>query len=230
MKILCLIPARCGSKGINFKNIVELCGQPLLKYTTDIAINLFKKGLIDEVMVSTDCQEIADVSNNLGLPVPFLRPKNISGDKAKSTESVINALEYYSAKGKSFDCVLLLQPTSPLRSLADVEESIILFKKHDSDSLISVYPEETINPLIMYQKDGDFALPLDTNHNRGVRRQEHGTLYVRNGAIYITRVNYVKHSYSMVSKRPLMYLMDKSRSVNIDTQDDLELVRKMLCK
>lgn len=230
MKYLCIIPARCGSKGIPFKNIVDLCGKPMIAYTIEIALELKTKGFIDKVIVSTDCTEIADVSKHYGAEVPFLRPEKIAGDKAKSVDFVLHSIEYYENIGIDFDAVIVLQPTSPLKSFDDVNKAIEIFNINDSDSLISAYKEETINDLIMYHKKDDKAIPLNINHNKGVRRQDHGAVYIRNGAIYITKVDYLTKEQRIISDIPLMYEMSKNRSINVDTYEDLEYVRNLLCK
>lgn len=230
MKHLCIIPARCGSKGIPFKNIVDVCGKPMIAYTIEIASELKTRGLIDTVIVSTDCAEIANISKQYGAEVPFLRPEEIAGDKAKSVDFVLHSIKYYKEIGMEFDSVIVLQPTSPLKSFDDVKNAIDIFNRNHSDSLISAYKEETINDLIMYHKEDDKAISLNTDHNKGVRRQDHGAVYIRNGAIYITRVDYLKKEERIISDIPLMYEMGKNRSINVDTYEDLEYVRNLLCK
>lgn len=230
MKILTIIPARCGSKGIPFKNIIDVCGKPLIEYTINIALQLKENNLVDKVVVSTDCEEILSISKKLGADVPFLRPDDISGDKAKSIDYILHTLEYFENNSSKYDAVIVLQPTSPLKTYDDVETSINIFLENNNDSLISTYKEETINDLIMYHKDNNIAVPLDRNHNQGVRRQDHGAVYIRNGAIYITSVDYIKKEQKIISDIPLMYEMNKNSSINIDTFEDLEYVRNLLCK
>jgi CMP-N-acetylneuraminic acid synthetase len=125
---------------------------------------------------------------------------------------------------------MVLQPTSPLKSFDDILNAIEIFNRNEGDSLISVYKEETINNLILYHKEDDKAIPLNTDHNKGVRRQDHGVVYIRNGAIYITKVDYLKKEQKIISDIPLMYEMKKNRSVNVDTYEDLECVRSLLCE
>ena len=232
MKILALIPARCGSKGIKEKNIVDVCGKPLIAYSIEQALILKKLHLVDEVLVSTDCQKIANIAKEWGANVPFLRPKEISGDKAKSISFIIHAIEYYNNLNIKFDAVLLLQPTSPLRDIQILKESIVHFADSGKDSLISVYKEEYINDLVMYRltKNENQLEPLNALHNKGVRRQDHGNIYVRNGAVYLTKVSYLMENKKIISDKPMMFEMTKSQSVNIDTQDDLLLLRNILCK
>ncbi|HEY1047213.1 MAG TPA: acylneuraminate cytidylyltransferase family protein [Bacteroidia bacterium] len=229
MKILTIIPARGGSKGIPRKNIIDVNGQPLIAYTILPALEVLKKGMVDKVIVSTDSPEIADVSKKYGAEIPFLRPESISGDKAKSVEFIQHALDFYLSQGVNFDAVLLLQPTSPMRTVEDLEKSIQLFLNSNNDSLISAYEEEYINDLVIYKldEDGKTSSPLSPMHNKGVRRQDHGSTYVRNGCIYISSAELIKKGL-VIGEKPLMYIMDKNKSVNVDTPEDLELLRKLL--
>jgi len=230
MKYLCVIPARCGSKGIPFKNIVDLCGKPLISYTIDIALRLKAEGLLDTIIVSTDCIEIANISKSLGANVPFLRPKEISGDKARSADLALHAVDHFDSKNIKFDTIIILQPTSPLRIYEDCLKSIKIFNTNQENSLISTYKEETINELIMYYKENNRAIPYKRDHSKGITRQEHGEVYIRNGAIYITKVDYLKKEKNIISNTPLIYVMSKERSINLDTPEDLETIRKLKCK
>ena len=229
MKIICIIPARGGSKGIPKKNIIDVRGKPLIAYSIEPAIEAMELGLIDKVIVSTDSIEIADISKNYGAEIPFLRPDDISGDKAKSIEFIEHALSFYKNLGINYDAVLLLQPTSPLRTLEDLISALKLFVESNNDSLISAYEEEYINDLVIYKlsEDDKTSIPVNQLHNKGVRRQEHGSLYVRNGCIYISSTELISKGY-VIGAAPLMYTMDKNKSVNVDTLEDLELLRKLL--
>ena len=229
MKIICIIPARGGSKGIPQKNIIDVRGKPLIAYSIEPAIKAMELGLIDKVIVSTDSIEIADISKKYGAEIPFLRPDDISGDKAKSIEFIEHALSFYKNAGINYDAVLLLQPTSPLRTLEDLISALNLFVDSNNDSLISAYEEEYINDLVIYKlsEDGKTSIPINQLHNKGVRRQEHGSMYVRNGCIYISSTELINKGY-VIGAAPLMYTMDKNKSVNIDTLEDLELLRKLL--
>lgn len=229
-KFLIIIPARGGSKGIKNKNIVAVCKRPLLSYTIRPALKLKKEGLVDEVVVSTDSKKIAEIAKGLGAAAPFLRPKGISGDKAKSIDFVLHAINYFSGENISFDAVIVLQPTSPLRRYEDVKNAIKIYLQRKNDSLISVYREEKIKDLYIYYKEGDLAVPLQVSHNKGVRRQDQKNIYIRNGAIYISAVSYIKKSHKIISDRPLLYEMPKDSSLNIDSPEDLEMLRKILCK
>lgn len=231
MKVLTIIPARCGSKGIKDKNIIDVCGKPLIEYSIKQALALQKNALVDTVIVSTDCEKIANISRKLGVEVPFLRPDELASDTSKSIDFIIHALSYYKNKSIDFDIVLLLQPTSALRSFEILRNAINIFKKSKEDSLISVYKEEYINDLVMYKNTSEINLkPLNELHNKGVRRQDHGSIYVRNGAVYLTKVKYLEKYKQIISDNPLFIEMKKNDSVNIDTLEDLEVLRNLLCK
>ena len=230
MRYLCIIPARRNSKSIPLKNIIDLCGKPLIAYTIEIALKLKLKKLLSDFIVSTDCQKIADISKSYGAKIPFLRPKKMAGDKAKSIDYVLHSIDYFKTIGIRFDAVIILQPTSPLKSFEDVKNAILIFNKNNKDSLISAYREDTINQLIMYRKKNNVAIPLSGKHNKGIRRQDHGSIFVRNGAIYITKTKYIKKEKKIVSNQPLIYEMSKMESINIDTHEDLKFVKSILCK
>lgn len=213
------------------KNVIDICGRPLIDYTISPALE-FKKGRKDiEVIVSTDSKEIADISKELGASVPFLRPESISGDKAKSVEFIFHALDHFEAQNMFFEAVMILQPTSPLRNVFLLEKALKLFSQFESDSLISCYKEEYVNDLVMYKEGGGGLLnPLNMLHNKGARRQDHGSTFVRNGAIYITSVDYLRSEGQIISDCPILLEMKKSESLNIDTLEDVEMIKRTLCK
>lgn len=230
MKVLLLIPARCGSKGIPDKNIIDICGKPLIAYSIQQGLSALDAGLSGELVVSTDCEKIAFIARKYGAQVPFLRPENISGDKAKSVEVVIHALDFFEGRGETFDIVLLLQPTTPIRPQGLLKYALDLFASNpDAESLISVYREDYINDLVMYSRQGHYAYALNPDHNKGMRRQDHGSSYVRNGVIYITSVPYIRASGRIIADRPLLVEMKKSDSINIDSMEDVEMLRRYWC-
>ncbi|MCD4792905.1 MAG: acylneuraminate cytidylyltransferase family protein [Bacteroidales bacterium] len=229
MKYLAIIPARGGSKGIKNKNIIDIKGKPLLYYTINPALQLLKENIISKLILSTDSKKIAEIGAEYGVNVPFIRPADISGDKAKSFSYVMHALNYYEKQEIYFDAVIILQPTSPLRNYSDISGAINLFNEtKNRKSLISCYDDETINELILYKKDNNFAIPLHPNHNKGVRRQEHDNIFIRNGAIYIVSTEFIKQTNQLFDETPLMYEMPKSRSINLDCREDLKILKRSL--
>lgn len=228
MKYLIIIPARGGSKGIPKKNIVSLKGSPLIQYTIDAALRVVTDRHDIHAIVSTDDVEIKKVALRSGIEVPFMRPQIISGDHSSSVDYILHAIKFYSQQNIDIENIVVLQPTSPLRRSLDILNAIELFNNNNSDSLISVYEEHTLNDKIFYQKNGDYGSPVNKEHNAGLRRQSDNAFLVRNGAIYISSVNFLKESGKIVSNKPLIYIMPKYRSVNIDTRDDLFVAEKML--
>lgn len=225
-----IIPARGGSKGIKNKNIVNVGGKPLIFYTINPALKIKRSGLVNKVIISTDSEIIAEISGKLGADVPFLRPKNISGDKAKSIDFILHAVSYFEKKGFFYDYIVLLQPTSPLRSYEDIKGAINLYLDNNRDSLISVCREERVDETELYHKNGDVGVPLSINHNKGIRRQDLEELFIRNAAIYITSVKYLKKNRRVISDNPLLFEMPEKRSLDIDTKEDLEKLRGLLCE
>jgi CMP-N,N'-diacetyllegionaminic acid synthase len=229
-KGLIIIPARGGSKGIKNKNIVNVGDKPLIFYTINPALRIKKSRLIDEVIISTDSKKIADISKKLGVSVPFLRPKKISGDKSKSIDFMLHAVSYFENKGIFYDYIVLLQPTSPLRNYDDIKGAVNLYLDNKQNSLISVCREERVDETELYYKNGDFGIPLSSNHNKGIRRQELKELFIRNAAIYITSVKYLKKNKRIISNRPVLFEMPEKRSLDIDTKEDLKKLRSFLCE
>ncbi len=227
-KVLGIIPARGGSKGIPRKNIVNLCGRPLIEYSIKAGLEAVESGVITKLIVSTDDDEIAMISGNSGAEVPFIRPKKFAEDRTKSIDFIMHAIKFYEEKNIYFDDMILLQPTSPLRKSHDIEEAYTIFDNGGFDSLISCYEEEQVNELMSYHKVGDEARALNVNHNKGIRRQEIESIYVRNGAIYIASVSFLKSEHLVFGGKIGMYVMPKERSVNIDSLYDLELAGWML--
>lgn len=230
--ILAVIPARGGSKGIPRKNLADLCGRPLIAWSIEAGLALRAAGAVERCIVSTDDHEIAEVSRQLGAEVPFMRPSLLAGDDAKSIDVILHAIDWAEASGMRPEAVLLLQPTSPQRDVASISAAITGFlTQHRADSLISCYQEDYICDLVMYRDSGDgFLRPLSQDHNRGIRRQQHGAIMVRNGAVYLTRVSYLRSARRIVCDRPMLLRMSKRESVDLDTPEDLEILRRLACR
>ena len=157
MKYLIIIPARGGSKGIPKKNIFLLKDLPLIKYSIDTALQIIANYDDIQAIVSTDDDEIKKVALNLGIEVPFLRPRDLSEDHSSSSDYILHALDFYSKQNIHIENIIVLQPTSPLRYASDIENAIDLFNNKNSDSLISVYEEHTLNNKICLLYTSDAA-------------------------------------------------------------------------
>ena len=230
-RVLAVVPARGGSKGIPRKNILDVCGKPLIAWSIFTGNRLVELGAVTRSIVTTDDAEIADVSRHWGGDVPFLRPPELASDQAKSIDAVLHSLDWLSDRGETFDAVLLLQPTSPQRD----EDAVALaiqkfFGQFEAQSLISCYQEDYINDLVMYEDDGTCYLkPKNAHHNKGVRRQVHGPTMVRNGAVYLTRVDYLRCTKQLICDRPMLLKMSKLQSIDLDVPEDIAILKKVMC-
>jgi CMP-N-acetylneuraminic acid synthetase len=230
MSVLAIVPARGGSKGIPRKNLVDLCGKPLIAWSIEVGLALLRSGTIVRSIVSTDDDEIARVARAYDADVPFMRPAELASDNAKSIGYVLHALEALGAAGEAYDAVLLLQPTAPIRNAEAIAAAVEQFSSAEADSLISCYQEDYIDERVMYVDDGRGRLtPKHPDHNKGVRRQDHGPTMVRNGAVYLTRTEYLRRANSLVCDRPMLMRMRKVDSIDLDTLDDLTILRAVLC-
>lgn len=226
MKILGLIPARGGSKGIPGKNIKSLQGKPLLAYTTEAAK---ASKLLDRVVLSSDDPEIISVGKALGIEVPFVRPPELAVDTTSSLEVVQHALQYLKEQGENYDAVCLLQPTTPFRPDGLIDEAIEKFEAGNYDALISVreVPAEFNPHWIFENRDG--RLQLATGEKQIIpRRQDLPKAFHRDGAIYITKTSVLLNQNSLYGNR-LGYIETTGNPfVNIDTQEDWEKAQKIV--
>ena len=182
MKTLAIIPARSGSKGLKDKNILEICGKPLLHYTLEAAVN---SGIFDEIMVSTDSASYAEIAQKVtGVKVPFLRSKDTSHDTASTWSVVQEVLQNYHEAGQDFDMFCILQPTSPLRTSVDIQKAFALYQQNQANSVVSVC--ELGHPLnICNTLPDDHSLVGFIQNPQKSSRQMNPTAYRLNGAIYI---------------------------------------------
>jgi CMP-N-acetylneuraminic acid synthetase len=230
LSILSIVPARGGSKGIPRKNLVDLCGKPLIVWSIETGNALVECGIVKRSIVSTDDAEIAQVAGQYGGDVPFLRPPALATDTAKAIDYVLHALDELEAAGENFDAVMLLQPTTPVRSVGDICAAVDRFASSEADSLISCYQEDYIHDMVMYFEDGgSYLRPKHPDHNKGVRRQEYGPSMVRNGAVYLTRAGYLRRTGQLICDRPALMRMSKADSIDLNTPDDLKILRAVLC-
>ena len=217
-KNIAIIPARCGSKGLKYKNIKELNGKPLLAYSVDTAVD---SGLFDEVMVSTDSNEYAGIARKCGASVPFLRSNEQSGDDADSWGVVLEVLAKYMENGQYFDTVCLLQPTSPLRKTEDILAAYELMHDKNADAVTSVC-EVDHSPLWTMMLDEDQSLFEFRKNLVNVPRQKLSKYFRLNGAIYIKRICYGEN-ITLLDEKEYAVIMDQRNSVDIDTIEDFEL-------
>ncbi|CAM4153993.1 cytidylyltransferase domain-containing protein [Gillisia hiemivivida] len=229
MKILGIIPARGGSKGIPGKNIKLLGGKPLLHYTIEVAK---ASKLLSKVILSSDDPEIIEVAEKAGIEVPFIRPENLAQDDTPSLAVIKHALDFFKNKNEEFDAICLLQVTSPFRDENLIDKSIEKFKNEDLDCLISVreVPNE-FNPHWIFEPDEHNQLKISTGDKKMIpRRQELPKAFFRDGALYITRSDVILKQNSLYGKS-IGYIESKNDFyVNIDTPKDWIEAEKIIKK
>ncbi|MBF4470308.1 cytidylyltransferase domain-containing protein [Flavobacterium sp. HJJ] len=218
MRVLAIIPARGGSKGVPGKNSKLLGGKPLIAYSIEqaIASNSFAK-----IIVSTDDEAIAQIAIDFGAEVPFIRPSELANDTASSIDVVQHTIGFLASKNEFFDAVCLLQPTSPFREKGFITKAISKFSSTDSDALVSVLPvPHEYNPHWIFQADTSGMLQIATGDKEIIkRRQELPQAFFRDGAIYLTKLASIKkgtfygEKLSYIESNPYLY-------VNIDTMED----------
>ena len=219
MRVLGIIPARGGSKGVPRKNVRLLAGKPLLAYTAESAL---ASDLLTKTIVSTDDPEIAEVGRTAGIEAPFMRPSELAMDETPTFPVVLHALIAMESAGEKFDAVCLLQPTNPLRTSQDIDACIRLLETSGADSVISMLSvPDSYNPKWVYWRTAEGKMELTTGDSEPVaRRQDLPKAFHRDGSVYVTRRNVLFEYGNLYGDDVRGYKMDEARSINIDTQED----------
>lgn len=215
--VLCVIPARGGSKGIPRKNVQDLGGKPLIQHSIESAARARTRML---TIVSTDDAEIARCARENACPV-LMRPPELARDETPIEPVLFHALQ---AMGDNFDQLVLLQPTTPFRSADDIDNAVALLTSSKADSVISIVDVGEKHPARMYHLDGDRLTRLFPEPP-GRRRQDLPPVYIRNGAIYACKTATLRTSGSLIGIDIRGFVMPTERSVNIDVPEDLEYAR-----
>ena len=227
MKNLAIIPARSGSKGLPDKNIMPLCGKPLLTYSVDAAL---QSGIFDTVHVSTDSANYAEIAKSCGADVPFLRSEKNSSDTASSWDAAQEVLDRYSDLGKQFDNFMLLQPTSPLRTSADIAAAFALMEKKRAEAVVSVCPA-SYPPVWYYKLSKEGVMKsFIRNGAHQKRRQDAEPFFRVNGAIYLIHTTCFKKNPDISRGTCFAYLMGKERSIDIDDNIDFLFAEAVLTR
>lgn len=219
--VLCVIPARGGSKGLPGKNIKELSGKPLIAYTIEQAR---ESKYIDRVIVSTDNDEIAVISKKCGAEVPFMRPAALSGDQVATVEVLLHAINWLEEEEKyDFDILVLLHTTTPLRAVKDIDSCIKLLQGPKVDNVFSV-TEAHRNPYFnMVEEDADGFVRL-VKEGCYSTRQSAPKVFDMNASIYVWWKNVLKEKKKIFLKKTKAYVMPKERSIDIDDDLDFRIV------
>ncbi len=226
---IAIIPARGGSKRLVGKNLLKLGGVPLIAWTIKAALGCES---LDEVIVSTDSDDIKDVALEFGATVPFKRPSNLATDTSSGFEVIEHAVEYYKNKhNRIFDYVLVLQPTSPFRSKDHIDQAIKILLEKDASAVISVceseHPPQWMGTL---PADGDMSNFI-ADEIRNMRSQDLSKYYRLNGAIYICNTKeLINHKTFFLKSKIFSYVMKNEHSVDIDDIDDFNFAEFLLSK
>jgi CMP-N,N'-diacetyllegionaminic acid synthase len=224
-KIIAIIPARSGSKGIKNKNVRPLAGKPLIAYTI---LTAKESGIFDEIFVSTDSPHYADIAKEYGASVPFLRKHCLATDTASSWDVIKGTLAQYENMGYKFNIVVLLQPTSPLRIVPDITESFEMYQSKNANAVVSVC-EVDHSPLWCNTLPKDLSLTKFIKKSiKNKSRQLLKKYYRINGALYIVNVSYLLQSTDIYRDNCFAYIMPKLRSIDIDDEYDFSLAEILL--
>lgn len=224
MKILVIIPARGGSKGIPHKNIKPLNGKPLIHYTIDEARQIVND---EDICVSTDDLEIIKCVEDYGLKVPFVRPEELATDTAGTYEVLLHALCFYEEQGKHYDVVLLLQNTSPFRKTEHIKEALALY--NDNVDMVVSVKECAANPYYcVFEEDNDGYLHVCKGDGNIFRRQDAPKVYEYNGAIYVMNAEKLKTIHMHKMQKRVKYVMDNLSSFDLDTLWDWQMAESLV--
>ena len=234
-KFLSIILARGGSKGIKNKNIKKLGKLPLIAWTIKEALKS-KKNLT--VYLSTDSKKIASIGKKYGAKIPFIRPKKFAKDISSSVDAIEHAINFFKKKNLNFDYVLLLEPTSPLRTYQDIDRAINKITSKNYDSLVSVSKLEAFHPSFLYEQNKKGYLsplrktgsPLRKTGKKYIRRQDLETIYFLEGSIYISKVATLMKKRTFCHDKTIPFIMPKWKSIEIDDKLDLVMAEAIIKK
>ncbi len=223
MKVLAIVPARCGSKGFPSKNIAKIKGKTLLEFAVQVALDC---KLVDDVYISTDCKKYEDLAIGAGANSLGLRPKALATDKAKSVDVVIDILNKLDEK--SYDYVVLLQPTAPIREPKDIENMINLIEEKEADASVSLVELEEPHPykLKSVNSQNGYVRSFIKDTTSEVDRQSLPKVYALNGALYVTKVKNILNEKTFLPKKTIPYIMNTN--INIDNEEDFIFLQAML--
>jgi CMP-N,N'-diacetyllegionaminic acid synthase len=219
--VLGVIPARVNSKGLPRKNILPFAGKPLIAWTIEAGL---ESKLLDRLVFSSEDPQFNETATQWGCEVPFVRPTNLAGDHAKLTDVIVHILDTLS---ESYDYVVLLQPTSPLRLAADIDDAVRLCLDSEAPACMSVTLAET-SPYKMYRlAKGDRLQPI-LDPPPTMRRQDLPEVFSANGAVYVADIAWLRNSGRFETSETIAYPMPADRSIDIDTELDMRIAALIL--
>ncbi len=227
-RVLAVVPARGGSKGLPDKNLREICGKPLIAWSIEQGLGCH---YIDSVLVSTDSPDIARIASRYGANVPFLRPKELATDESSSIDVLIHAIDYLKAEGdQSYDYVVLLEPTSPLRDISDITGALESLLNDDRlESVVGVAKAESTHPAFSYTIDAGLLLPAFGSHPTGLRRQDlDKEFYYLEGTVYVSSVSSLKRHKSFYHAATGPWIVARYKAIEIDELSDFIAAEALL--
>jgi len=228
-KILCVIPARKGSKGLKNKNTKKLHNHPLIGWTIMVAK---KCKNISDIIVSTDSLNIAKISRKYGAKVPFIRPKKFATDRASTFSVLKHALDHYKSKEIEYDYLLLLEPTSPLRDFRDINFCLNKIMSKNIDTIVSVSKVKAQHPNFLFyiNKKNRLKPYLKNFTNSSLRRQDVNPLYFLEGSIYISKISTLLKKRTFYHDKTQAHIVKSWRSLEIDNLNDFKLAKYYIKK
>lgn len=224
-RVIALIPARGGSKGIKNKNIVDLCGKPLIAYTIEATKN---SEYIDDIILTTDSEKIAEIGRIYGVEVPFIRPSEFATDTSRTIDAVLHSIRFLESIGRFYDTLVLLQPTEPLRTSKDIDEALEKYVESGYNSIVSV-SEVSDHPFLIRKISKNDELIHLLEQNSTVRRQDMPIYYRINGCIYINEISEINCNTSFNDNK-CPFVMQTNHSVDIDEEVDLVIAEYYIRK
>ena len=228
-KILVLIPARGGSKGLPGKNIRPLLGKPLIAWLIEQALG---SRYMDRLVVSTESSDIAAIARKHGADVPFLRPKELATDKASTIDAIIHAVNFFKQRGESFDYIALLEPTSPLRNKGDIDRAIKRLIDHQdkADSLVSVGQVHMEHPAIVKKINSQGVVPYCPGFEKVFRRQDLNKAYFPYGVIYLSKLALLIETRTFYQKKTIPYFIERWQNYEVDDIVDFYCIEAIMKK
>lgn len=220
MKVLAVVPARCGSKGFPNKNIAEINGKTLIDYAVEVGR---KCSLVDDVYISTDCEKYESIGINAGAKSLGLRSKELSSDNAKSIDVIIDLVNKLE---KKYDYLVLLQPTSPIRSDQDISNMLNTIEKEDVAASVSVSIFEEPHPYKLKAIEDGFIKSFIDGTTSEVPRQSLPKVYALNGALYVIKIDSLLKNNTFLPEKTIPYIMESN--INIDSEEDFIFLEAMV--
>jgi|TARA_B110000027_G_scaffold18578_1_gene19308 CMP-N,N'-diacetyllegionaminic acid synthase len=226
-KIIGIVPARIGSKGLKFKNLKKLNSKPLIFWPIK---TLKKSKYIDKIILNTDSKKIRDLGIKMGAEVPFLRPKYLASDKSKISDTIIHTIRYFEKKKIFYDYLLLLEPTSPLTTTEDIDNAIEVLEKSkkNADALVSIAENVTAHPKFCVKLDSNQMIKTYDTKFYNINRQELDKTYFYSGNFYLSKVNTFIKKKTFYHNKTKAIISSKVKSFEIDDKLDFFIVEKIM--